>query len=152
MLITSDQVARHEHHGEFIIVFVVTPPDGIVVLVELFPEIGDGLVFIVVGIEPFEVVHVEVTLGKGTHGILGLLGSRSQSGFLGSFFLLLVVLLLILLVGLFGGLALALAALGLGDLVTEGNIAQNGLGLRLIDNSAEPTSHIGIRFTVKGKY
>ena len=37
----SYQVARHEDHGQLVVVLVVTPPDGIVFFVELFPEVGD---------------------------------------------------------------------------------------------------------------
>ena len=70
---TSDEVAAHEDHGQLVAVFVVAPPDGVVLLVELVPEVRNGLVGVVVGIEPLEVVHVEVALGHRCERVLGRL-------------------------------------------------------------------------------
>ena len=73
IVITSDQVAAHEDHGELIAVLVITPPDGVVLFVELVPEVWDRLFLVVVGVEPFEVIHVPCSLRHGCEGVLGLL-------------------------------------------------------------------------------
>lgn len=41
--LTSDEVAAHEHLRELLRVLVLSVPDGIVLRVELLPEVGDGL-------------------------------------------------------------------------------------------------------------
>lgn len=56
-----DEVAAHEHLGQLLGVLVLRVPDGIVLRIELLPEVGDGLGFVFVRVTTFEVVHVECT-------------------------------------------------------------------------------------------
>jgi hypothetical protein len=58
-ILTSDQVAAHEDKSELSRVFVFTIPNRIILFVELFPEIRDGLRLIFIGVEALEIVHVE---------------------------------------------------------------------------------------------
>lgn len=150
---TSDQVARHEDHGELIVVLVIAPPDGVILLVKLVEEVGDGFLLVIVGIEPLEVVHVEVALGESCEGILLLLfagelegvGGCSDGGGLLFGGLLLGLLLLDLLV-----VVAASFELGLDDLLTQLDASNHGLEVGLVDQSLEPAGHVGEGFSVVG--
>merc|ERR1719433_1349262 len=53
------EITGHEDQGEFIIVLVISPPDGIVLGVEVLPEPLEGHIVVVVGKGPLPLVHVE---------------------------------------------------------------------------------------------
>ena len=77
----TDEVGGHEVHVEFVVVFVVALPEGVVLLNfggDEGPEVFDGFVLVVVGVESFPRVHVQGKLGHISPGVGGL-------GFLGGF-------------------------------------------------------------------
>ncbi len=123
IILTRDEVAAHEHLRELVGVLVLAKPDGVVLLVELFPKVRHGLGLVLVGVEPLEVVHVERALGHGGERVLGLGLRRERElglvhllrrfgflGRLGLLLLLLVFFLLLFLVLLTGGCLVTVAA------------------------------------------
>jgi hypothetical protein len=59
-IITSDQVRGHEDLGQLVVVLVLAIPDRVVLLVEVFPEVWDGLSGgVLVRVDSLELVHVE---------------------------------------------------------------------------------------------
>lgn len=57
----GDQITAHEYFGQFIVVFVFTEPDGVVVEVVFVPEIFQWDGFFFVGVDTFEIFEVECT-------------------------------------------------------------------------------------------
>ena len=163
--IFTHQVARHEDHGELIVVLVVATPNGIVLLIKFLPEIRNGLVFIVVGIESFEVIHVKVAFGQSSHRIFffwlfqtwHLFFDLRSSLFLLFLFLLRLLLLfglLSLLFVLFTGGGVSLGHLGvflgieLSHFFGHRDGAQDLLDLRLVHNSGKPSINIAKRLPI----
>ena len=65
---TTDEVGSHEGLGELVSVFVSSNPKGVLLLDfvsdNVGPEVLDGFVFVVVGVESLPGVHVAAWLGK----------------------------------------------------------------------------------------
>merc|ERR1712226_1557373 len=133
--------------------YLVSAPDGIVLVVEMLPEPGNRLRLVVVGVKPLPLLEIKGSLWHLLEwvSLLGLWGNIS----LGLGFLLLLLLLLGLLLLLLGSLLLLLGLLvalpgelgkllgvKLSHLGAESDLAQNSLGVGLIDNSGEPSGHI----------
>merc|ERR1719282_819953 len=155
----SDEVTRHEDHGELLIVLVVSPPDGVVLMVKVFPEPGHGLGFIIVGVESLPFFKIKGSFGHFLKWISFLL----YLGFIFCRFLL--FLFFFLLLGLFLGflfwclflllfLVISLArefgkllGIKLGHFGAQIDLANNSLGIGLIDDGIEPSGHIYKRFS-----
>merc|ERR1712226_1625375 len=133
--------------------YLVSAPDGIVLVVEMLPEPGNRLRLVVVGVKPLPLLEIKGSLWHLLEwvSLLGLWGNIS----LGLGFLLLLLLLLGLLLLLLGSLLLLLGLLvalpgelgkllgvELSHLGAESDLAQHSLGVGLIDNSGEPSGHI----------
>lgn len=56
---TCDKVTAHIDFLQFWFEFVFSKPNRVILLVELLPKVRDRLGFLFVGIESFEVIHVE---------------------------------------------------------------------------------------------
>ena len=41
-LLTTNEIAAHESHGQILGVFVLAEPDGVVLVVKVIPEVGNG--------------------------------------------------------------------------------------------------------------
>merc|ERR1712226_1491537 len=119
--------------------YLVSAPDGIVLVVEMLPEPGNRLRLVVVGVKPLPLLEIKGSLWHLLEwvSLLGLWGNIS----LGLGFLLLLLLLLGLLVALPGELG-KLLGVKLSHLGAESDLAQHSLGVGLIDNSGEPSGHI----------
>merc|ERR1712226_1641047 len=119
--------------------YLVSAPDGIVLVVEMLPEPGNRLRLVVVGVKPLPLLEIKGSLWHLLEwvSLLGLWGNIS----LGLGFLLLLLLLLGLLVALPGELG-KLLGVELSHLGAESDLAQHSLGVGLIDNSGEPSGHI----------
>lgn len=143
---TTDQVGRHEHLGELIVVLEVDSPDGPTLLVEVLVEPGDGTgLGVFVGVHSLPVVQLEVGLGQVIQGVLGLGLSGHKR--------LLVIIILSSLLGLGGlggsrgggslGLLLLLGGLvlrrgrGVSDLTVDGS------ELGALDNGLEESDNVG---------
>merc|ERR1719209_1294222 len=59
---SSDEVARHEDHGQLVIVLVVASPDGVVLVVKVLPEPGNGRILVIVGVKPLPFLQIESSL------------------------------------------------------------------------------------------
>merc|ERR1719282_1675247 len=155
----SDEVTGHEDHGELVIVLVVSPPDGVVLMVKMFPEPGHGLWFIIVGVESLPFFKIKGSFGHFLEWISFLLN-------LGFFFCrFLLFLLFFLLLWLFLGflfwclfllllLVVSLArefckllGIKLGHFGAQIDLANYSLGMGLIDHGIEPSGHIYKRFS-----
>ncbi|GMT10606.1 hypothetical protein PFISCL1PPCAC_1903 [Pristionchus fissidentatus] len=160
----TNEVAAHESERELLGELVLSIPDGPVLLVEVLPEVGDGLgKSVLIGVGSLEGVEDERGLGVALEGVFRLrLSSGSLIGkvelFLGllllrllllGLLLLLLFLLLVLLGRGRGDLGRDLVELGLfesGNGLGELDFSKHLLGSRLVDNSLEPASdvHVGL--------
>lgn len=70
----SNEVARHEGHGELIVVLVVNLPDGVLVERNVLPEPLEGVGGLLVGVLALPLVEREGGAGKKLKGVLGLGG------------------------------------------------------------------------------
>merc|ERR1712210_104918 len=141
----SNKVTGHEDHRELTVELVIAPPDGIVLSIKVFPEPLDGVILVVVGVEPLPFLQVKGALGKSCKRVLGLrllghtiillLSSGSRLLFLLLRFLL--GLLLLLLVALARELC-KLLSIKLSLLGTKNHLSQNSLGIGLIHHCCEP--------------
>ena len=83
---TADEVGSHEGLGKLVSVFVSSNPEGVLLLDfvsdDVGPEVLDGFVFVVVGVESLPGVHVAAWLGKAGPWVdwLVLLGGSWSSG------------------------------------------------------------------------
>merc|ERR1719282_1462018 len=155
----SDEVTGHEDHGELVIVLVISPPDGVVLMVKVFPEPGHGLGFIIVGVESLPFFKIKGSFGHFLKWISFLL----NFGFIFCRFLLFLFffLLLRLFLGfLFRSLFLLFflvvsLARELGKLLgiklchfgAQIDLANYSLGIGLIDHGIEPSGYIYKRFS-----
>lgn len=98
---SSDKVGGHEVHVEFVVIFVVAFPEG-VMLFDLRgdegPEVFDGFIFVVVGVKSLPGIHIHGEFGNITPGIGGfsLFGGLGSGGGLSLLFLFLLFGLLFL--------------------------------------------------------
>merc|ERR1719327_2301421 len=133
----------------------ISAPDGIILVVEMLPEPGNRLGLVIVGVKPLPLLEIKGSLWHLLEwiGLLGLWRNISSLwlGFLLLLLFLLLGLLLLLLRSLLLLLGLLVALPGelgkllgvkLGHLGAEGDLSQNSLGVGLIDNSGEPSSHV----------
>lgn len=92
---SSDKVGGHEVHVEFVVIFVVALPEG-VMLFDLRgdegPEVFDGFIFVVVGVKSLPGIHIHGEFGNISPGISGfsLFGGLGSGGRLGLLFLFLL--------------------------------------------------------------
>merc|ERR1719282_800521 len=137
----SDEVSGHEDHGELVIVLVVSPPDGVVLMVKMFPEPGHGLGFIIVGVESLPFFKIKGSFGHFLEWISFLL----YLGFIFCRFLL--FLFFFLLLRLFLGFLFWCLFLLLLLVVSLAREFCKLLGMGLIDHGIEPSGHIYKRFS-----
>merc|ERR1719295_2335197 len=99
---SSDEGAGHEDHGELVIVLVISAPDGVILMVKVFPEPGHRLGLIVVGVKSLPFLEIKTSLGHLLEWVRLLRLCWDICLWLG-FLLLLFFLLLRLLLFLLGG-------------------------------------------------
>merc|ERR1719282_2147432 len=150
----SDEVTGHEDHGELVIVLVISPPDGVVLMVKVLPEPGHGLGFIIVGIESLPFFKIKGSFGHLLKWISFLL----NFGFIFCRFLLFLfffllfrlflgflfwcLFLLLFLVVSFAREFGKLLGIKLGHFGAQIDLANYSLGMGLINHGIEPSSYI----------
>merc|ERR1719282_1640568 len=141
----SDEVTGHKDHGELVIVLVVSPPDGVVLMVKVFPEPGHGLGLIIVGVESLPFFKIKGSFGHFLKWISFLLFFLLFWLFLG--FLFWCLFLLLLLVVPLAREFCKLFGIKFGHFGAQIDLANYSLGIGLIDNGNEPSGHIYKRFS-----
>lgn len=134
----ANQVVGHEGEGELIVVLVVDTPDGVLLEVEVVPEILEGIGGLAVGVLSLVLIKGERSTGEELKRVLGL-GSLSR-----------------LIGGLSGGLRSGLGRLLLGLLgLLGGSVGQSGSVQEadllsdsgedgLAGDGLEPTGDVGV--------
>merc|ERR1719282_839885 len=155
----SDEVTGHEDHGELVIVFIVSPPDGVVLMVKVFPEPSHGFGFIIVGVESLPFFKIKGSFGHFLKWISFLLnlGFIFCRFLLFLFFFLLLRLflgflfwclfLLLFLVVSFAREFGKLLGIKLGHFGAQIDLANYSLGIGLINHGIEPSGPIYKRFS-----
>jgi len=72
----TDEVVRHESHGQLIVVLVGNLPQRVLLEVDVLPEPLEGNRGLVVGVLALPFIEGKRGLGQGFKGVLGLGGSR----------------------------------------------------------------------------
>lgn len=141
---TTDQVGRHEHLGELVVVLVVKLPEGVLLGLVVLPEPLQRIRGVVVGVLTLPLVQDESRLRESLKGVLGL----------GSLLDLLLFLVNLLGLGLGGSLGSSLLLGGLrllGGLVLQDNLVDevelgNNSGVDgLVVDGLIPTGNVGVR-------
>lgn len=136
----TNQVVGHEGEGKLLVVLVVNLPDGVLLEVQVVPEVLHGLIVVLdVGVLALPLIERERGAAESLKRVLGLGGSRglvsrsSLSGG-GSFLLSLLLGLLLGLLRLLGG------SVGEGGSLEELNLLSNLGEDGLSADSLEPSS------------
>jgi len=54
----GDEIARHEHLGQLLVVLVLANPDRVVLGIELLEEVGNGLRLLLVGVDALRILDL----------------------------------------------------------------------------------------------
>lgn len=138
----ANQVVGHEGEGELIVVLVVDTPDGVLLEVEVVPEILEGIGGLAVGVLSLVLIKGERSTGEELKRVLGL-GSLSRligglSGGLSGGLRSGLGRLLLGLLGLLGG------SVGQSGSVQEADLLSDSGEDGLAGDGLEPTGDVGV--------